>query len=241
MTLHSTRLAGSSLLAEGTRAFTLDRPAGFEFAPGQAVELVLADAREGEALQDVSHAFSLVSAPHESQLVLATRMRDSVYKNRLAALPAGSSVRLDGPFGSALVPPEGERPLVMIAGGIGITPFISILRHAARQGWQRPLLLLYANRHPQEAAFLDELQQLARQLPEFRLVATMTRMDDADDNWDGPRGYLDEAAIRDLCAGLQEPLYLLSGPPALVENTRDLLEDAGVDDDAIRSESFTGY
>lgn len=241
MTLHTTRLAGSSLLAEGTRAFTLDKPAGFAYAPGQAVELVLADATEGVALPDVSHAFSLVSAPHEPQLVLATRMRDSHYKNHLAALPVGSELRLDGPFGSALVPPDGKRPLVMIAGGIGITPFISILRTAAHQGWQRPLLLLYANRHPQEAAFMDELQQLTQQLPEFRLVATMTRMAESDTRWSGPRGYLDEAAIRDLCAPLQQPLYMLSGPPALVESMRDLLEDAGVDDADIRSESFTGY
>lgn len=241
MSLYPTRLSASSLLATGTRAFVLEKPEGFDFSPGQAVDLLLADASEGEALQDVRHAFSLVSAPHESHVVLATRMRDSVYKNRLAALPIGSSLQLDGPFGSALVPPAGQRPLVMIAGGIGITPFMSILRTAASQGWQRSLLLLYVNRCPQDAAFLDELQQLAEQLPAFRLIATMTRMDDADDSWGGPRGYLDEAAIRDFCAALQDPLYLLSGPPALVESMRDLLEDAGVDDDAIRSESFTGY
>lgn len=240
MTVFTTRLLGREQLAEGTVAFHLEKPQGFVFQPGQAVDLLLVEPGSAQS-QDVRHTFSLVSAPHEAQLTLATRMRDSQYKNTLAALPDGAPLYLDGPFGSALVPDASPNPLVLIAGGIGITPFVSIVRDAVSRQISRPLLLLYSNRRPEDAAFLAELQQMEQQLSGFRLVATMTRADSSAVQWEGPVGYLDAERICEYSAEFEKPLYYLSGPPALVENLRDMLEDAGVDEDVIYSESFTGY
>lgn len=241
MAIFTTQLTGSEQLAEATMAFHLERPAGFDYLPGQALDLRLVEKVEGMPLQDVSHTLSLVSAPHEQRLTLATRMRDSRYKNALAALPIGAPLYLDGPFGSALVPEETGRPLVLIAGGIGITPFISILRDAAYHGRQRPIRLLYSNRRPEEAAFLAELQALERDCPAFSLVASMTRMASSAQTWNGPTGYLDAQRIDEYCRDLPAPLYYLSGPPALVEALYDMLDDAGIGEEDIRSESFAGY
>ncbi|HSW82480.1 MAG TPA: hypothetical protein VLH12_03350, partial [Usitatibacter sp.] len=94
----STRLRRHEAAAEGTMAFHFEKPAGFEFKAGQAVEVLLPDPAGGA--NDIGHAFSIVSAPFEDELVFATRMRDSAYKNALKALPPGAEVRLDGPFGS---------------------------------------------------------------------------------------------------------------------------------------------
>lgn len=241
MTVFTTQLLGSEQLAEGTKAFHLARPAGFAYLPGQTIDLMLAEATEGTPLGDVSHTFSLVSAPHQSDLTIATRMRDSTYKNALGALSAGATLHFEGPFGDALVPDDSQRPLVLIAGGIGITPFMSILRDAAEHKRQRPVRLLYSNRRPEDTAFLAELQQLEQVNSHFKLIATMTNMDASSQNWDGPTGYLNAQRITEYSQGLSDPLYFLSGPPALVEAMYDLLDDADVDEDDIHSESFSGY
>src|SRR3954467_10646391 len=122
------RLRATESLADGTQAFHFDKPEGFGFKPGQAVELLLPNVAGAEA----GHAFSLVNAPFEDVLTIATRMRDTPYKRALASLAPGSSVRLDGPFGSMTLHKNAQRAAVFIAGGIGITPFMSMLRTLAK-------------------------------------------------------------------------------------------------------------
>ena len=128
MSVHEVKLKGHLAVAEGTMAFRFSKPGGFVLEAGQAIRLELIDPPV-EAGQG-SRTFSLVSAPFEQELVVATRMRDSAFKRALRALPDGASIRIDGPFGD-LTLCDPERPAVFIAGGIGITPFMSMLRQAA--------------------------------------------------------------------------------------------------------------
>jgi len=237
MGTHTTRLTGRHEVAQGTLAFTLDKPAGFTFRPGQAFDVTLPGA-PGSG-NDVRHAFSIVSAPHEDHLAFATRMRDSAYKRTLAALPVGAPLEIDGPFGTLTL--HGTRPGVLIAGGIGITPFMSMLRDAAHRQGSRPLALLYSNRRPEDTAFWPELQALARRLPALRLEATMTGMAQSSAPWDGPTGLIDAAFVQRAGQGLAAPVYYVSGPPAMVRAMHETLRTAGVDDDDVRSEEFYGY
>src|SRR3546814_7537038 len=103
-------------------------------------------------------------------------MRDKVYKRQLKGSSPGATVIVDGPFGSLTLHSKTARAAVFIAGGIGITPFMSMLRHAAHEALPQQILLLYSNRRPEDAAFLTELQELERKNPRFRLLATMTQM-----------------------------------------------------------------
>src|SRR4051812_10194147 len=99
MTSMTVRLQRREQLAQGTMAFHFDKPAGFRFKPGQAIDLILPDPAVS-GTEGARHAFSIVSAPHEGELVIATRMRDSPFKNALARLPVGAPAEVDGPFGS---------------------------------------------------------------------------------------------------------------------------------------------
>ena len=238
MATYTVKLLAKQPVAQGTTAFHLEKPAGFEFRPGQAFEVILPGGAEGE---DDFHAFSIVAAPHEAELVFATRMRDSKYKRALAALEPGASLQIDGPFGSLTLHKKTERAGVLIAGGIGITPFMSMLRSAAEQRSEQTLVLLYSNRRPEDTAFLAELQALAQRNPHMRLLATMTDMAHSQQAWDGATGYIDSAFVRRATAGLPDPLFYVSGPPALVEAMRGTLVAAGVDEDDVRSEEFFGY
>jgi len=238
-TLAVTTLRESRAVADGTMSFHFAKPGGFEFKAGQALELLIPDpANPG---QDFGHAFSIVSAPYEDELAIATRMRDSAYKKALKALPAGSPVRLDGPFGSLTLHNKRSRAAVFIAGGIGITPFVSIIRQSTRDRLPQKIALIYSNRRPEDAAFLAELGTLAKSNPEFRLVATMTEMAKSAQPWDGERRLVDAAFVRDHVQELPDPVFYVAGPPALVEAMRRTLAAAGVDEDDIRSEDFVGY
>ena len=150
MPSYQVKLSGREQVAEGTVAFRFEKPAGFAFRAGQAVVLELADRR----------TFSLVSAPFESELVIATRMRDTAFKRALNALPDGASVKLTGPLGQFRLA-DTARPAVFIAGGIGITPFMSMLRQAAQERLADRLAALLRQRRDEpevEVRLLDRPQ-----------------------------------------------------------------------------------
>lgn len=237
MGIYETKLARCEEIAEGTMAFHFDKPAGFSFLPGQAIDVSIA-VSSGTDL----HTFSIVSAPFESELVIATRMREgSAYKRALKAMPIGTTITIEGPSGSMTLHDQRERPAVFIAGGIGITPFISMLRQATRAQLSQQIILLYSNRRPEDAAFLAELQQLEQQNADFRLVATMTQMGLSTQSWAGETGLVDAKLLRQVTGALVRPIYYLAGPPMMVDSMRDTLNAIGITDDDIRSEEFYGY
>jgi len=239
MNTFDTQLMSREVVAEGTSAFHFSKPDGFVFKPGQAIDLVLElPGQQGEAAR---HAFSLVSAPFEDELVVATRMRDSLYKRALGALPAGAMARIEGPFGSLTLHGDRTRPAVFLAGGIGITPFMSMLRQAARDGHAREFILIYSNRRPEDAAFLDELQAIAQQNKGVRVIATMTDIARSKRPWDGRAGAINEALIASVVSAGPAPVYYVVGPPGMVESLRGMLNRMGIGDDDIRSEEFYGY
>jgi ferredoxin-NADP reductase len=225
MSTYDVTLLGRREIAEGTLEHRFTWPEGFSFKAGQAVEVILPEPAGG-------HAFSLVNAPHQQELVVATRMRDSTYKRALRALPIGAPARVDGPFGSLTLHRNPSRAAVFIAGGIGITPFMSIVRNAVKEGLRHPLALVYSNRRARDAAYLDELQEIARSHGGLRLVTTMTE--------DGG-GLVDAAMIRRAAEGLPTPIFYVAGPPAMVEAMKATLDKAGVEDTDVRSEEFFGY
>ncbi|MGH8728675.1 MAG: ferredoxin--NADP reductase [Burkholderiales bacterium] len=240
MSNYEVTLKGREEIAEGTMAFHFEKPTGFSFKPGQAIDVILVEPPTTDA-QSARHTFSIVSAPFQDELVVATRMRDSAFKRALKSLPVGSPAKLEGPFGSLTLHNDRARPAVFIAGGIGITPFMSILRQAAKGQLPQRLLLLYSNRRPEDAAFLAELQQLEQQNKNFRLVATMTEMSKSSRPWEGETGLINEDLVKMVGSDLPAPIYYLAGPPAMVEGMRQTLNRASINDDDIRSEEFFGY
>jgi ferredoxin-NADP reductase len=237
---YEVRLTGREEVAAGSMAFHFEKPAGFSFKPGQAIDLIHMNPPSTEAASG-RHAFSLVSAPFQSTLTIATRLRDSAFKRTLQGLPIGSLAKLEGPFGSLTLHGNHARPAVFIAGGIGITPFMSILRQAARDQLPQRLILLYSNRRPEDAAFLAELRELERCNKNFRLVATMTEMHKSSRPWGGATGVIDQDLLISVSRELVAPIYYIAGPPAMVAALRQTLARAGINDDDVRSEEFYGY
>jgi ferredoxin-NADP reductase len=224
------RLKGHEEVAAGTMAFRFTKPPGFVFKPGQAVTLVLSD--PPAEVNSRQRIFSLVSAPFEAELAIATRMREgSAFKRALKSLPLGARLELKGPRGVMTLHEDRRRAAVFIAGGIGITPFMSMLRQAAHDRLEQRLLLVCSNRRQEDTPFLAELHALVRQNDDFRLLARMT----------DEEGFLDGDTIRRFAGDAPAPIYYLAGPPAMVDAMKVVLRRARVSDEDVRSEQFYGY
>lgn len=237
MASHEISLLSHEEIAHGTMAFHFEKPRDFSFKAGQAVDVTLIGNAEKVG---PPHAFSLVSAPFEERLTIATRLRDSRFKQALRAMTPGSPVRIEGPLGSLILHNNRARPAVFVAGGIGVTPFVSILRQAAHARLEQRLILLYSNRRPEDAAYLSELRALERTNGNCSLLATMTQAAKSSMPWTGQTGSIDRALIERVSSELVAPIYYVAGPPTMVEDLRQTLNSAGIDDD-IRSEEFYGY
>lgn len=181
--------------------------------------------------------FSIVSQLGGKEFSIASRLSDSAFKQTLAGMPIGSTLQLDMIAGSFVLPDTALRPLVFIAGGIGITPFISMLRHINDQQLQQMVTVLYSNRNHEAAAFLSELQALEMSAPHVNLVATMTD----DPTWSGQSGLIDSDFIKIHAPEWKSSLYYVAGPPGMVDAMLIQLESLGIAKQLVRSEQFSGY
>lgn len=238
--MQTTTLLAHRLVAEGTMEFSFARPAGFAYQAGQTVDLTLIDPPETDA-EGNKRTFSLVSAPHEEQLRITTRLRDTAFKRALRDMPIGSEIMLEGPFGSFTLHENAARPAVFLAGGIGITPFHSIITDATKRALPHRLFLFFSNRRPEDAAFLDDFRACAAENPNFTLVATMTDMEQSAEEWTGEQGYVDAAMLARHLPADADAIYYLAGPQAMVTAMRTMLNESGVSNDDIRFEEFAGY
>ncbi len=238
--MSSTTLTKREEIAQGTMAFHFTKPAGFQFRAGQSVDITLLNPPESDA-EGNTRAFSIASAPFENDLMIATRMRDTAFKRALRNTSLPLEVNIEGPSGSFVLHRKAERPGVFLAGGIGITPFLSMIRQAAHERTAHQLYLFYSNRRPEDAAFLEILTALPRQYPNFHLIATMSEMQKSQREWKGMTGLISKDMLTEHLPALQGPIYYIAGPPAMVAAMRRMLTEAGVDEDDIRTEEFSGY
>jgi ferredoxin-NADP reductase len=226
-------------VARGTLFVTFDlRGEEVEFRPGQYFWVTLLDPPYDDE-KGVRRHITVVTSPTERGVLgLATRLRDSAFKRSLDELPIGTEVDVEHPKGEFVLPDDPDRPYVFIAGGIGITVFRSMLRYVADEQLPYRVTLLYSNRDRESTAFMDELQELERAIPGLRVVYTMT----GDPSWEGETRRIDADFLRDQLGGeLLTSTYLVAGPPPMVEGVVEALQLAGVPEDQIRPDRFSGY
>lgn len=227
-------------IADRTMAFHFEKPANLQFTAGQFVDLSLINPTEIDWAGS-SRTLTIASAPFEKELMFAMRMRDSAFKRTLRNLRLGSEAIIDNPAGVFTLHEDCSRLAVFIAGGIGITPFLSILRQAAFNRLPYRLYLFYSNRRPEDAAFSSELQAIPKSNPYFQFIPVMTQMWRSQREWAGETGYVGEAMLSRYLHSIVGPVYYLAGPPGMIESMRQKLLELGVDRNDINADSFDGY
>jgi predicted ferric reductase len=213
-----------------TLALRADGHRGHNFLPGQFAWLKLADTPH--AL--VEHPFSYSSSASRPERPQFTIKAYGDFTSRVPQLRPGTPVLIDGPHGSYRAWRHAER-FVLIAGGIGITPIISLLRSAADTGDRRPFLLLYGSLRWEQVTFREELEQLQRRL-DLRVVHVLTEPPPA---WAGEAGFIDaDLLARHLPADPGRSDFFLCGPPPMLTAALNGLEGLGVAPEHVHAEQF---
>ncbi len=214
-----------------------------DFEPGQYFFVTLKP-KDKVHKDDLTHHFSIVNSPNQTGvLALATRLRlnESLFKRTLNEAKVGDAVEIGKIAGSFLLPnplvSKVNQPIVMVALGIGITPFISMLRWAKEESKSFNFTLIYADNELQSMAFLDELKQLDEQWDKFKLIISVSQ----DKTWNGEKRHVDANFLKDYLSNINQPLYFVSGPPQAVSAVAGNLKLAGIDESNIKTDSFTGY
>lgn len=213
----------------GSTSYRFTRPKGLNFTAGQYMLLDLGN--------QLAHPLSLSDCPEETAYIeFSKRMTGSPYCEKLESLARGVPATVKGPAGKFICY-EKEGTIVMIAGGIGITPIRSILKsHAKKQGSACRIVLIYGNLNKDDIAFRDELEKL--QFPDYRLVHVLS---DPDGIKNAYKGFITAEIITREVPEYNTANYMISGPPVMVEAMKKALATAGVKEDRIRTDIFLGY
>lgn len=226
-----------------TRTFLFGLKEPLDYDAGQYITVRLANVEDPRGPQ---RPFTLSSTPTDAKYIrITTRMTGSPFKKALSQIAADGDglsdrVTLKGPMGEFIL--ETARPAIMIAGGIGITPFISMIRYARDEGLATPVTLLYSNDTPEEIAFHDELDEIAGKADWLTVIHTITQPADSQRQWSGRTGRIDGELIAGHAKEMDEPIYYVCGPPAMVSGMSDMLQDElGIAVADLRTEKFSGY
>lgn len=239
-------LAEKKEIAEGTLQVEFALPEPVSFKPGQYFFVTLINPPYTDNRGNKRH-FSIVNPPSENtKLILATRSGKSAFKKSLFEMEVGSKVEV-GPIAGQFVLPEytlkpsvftGEaRKLVFISGGIGITPFISMLKYVTENKLGHNITLIFSNRNRQSTPFLEELQRMAKANTNLKLILIMTE----EQSWEGEKRMIDPEFLKEYLKAPSGYQFYVVGPIPMVEAVVKALKEFGAPEENIKIENFSGY
>jgi ferredoxin-NADP reductase len=227
-----TAVVASRQLTPQTHGILVKKPAGFSFRPTQFTFLSL----KTDGGWDV-RPMSIATSTTRPNLEYAVRVGDSAFKRAFASLRPGDTVAVQGPFGHFVL--EEERPAVLLAGGIGITPLKGMAEYAADKGLPITVRLVYSNRSEEEIVYRTELDDLAGRNPRFSVLHTLTGH--APEGWEGSVGRIGSRLLLDAAHGLDRPVYYVCGKTSMVAEMLRLLSESGIPESDVLVEVFRGY
>jgi len=234
------RLIKTEQVAAGTAGFAFELQDRFTFEAGQTCDLTIPAAPYQDE-KGWSRTFSIASSPSDApRILVATRLTGSAFKRTLLESAAGFEIDIDGPFGSFVLHKNVAKPAAFFAGGIGITPFRSIVKDATERRLPHRMTLFYSNRTAESTAFLADFESWQAANPNFRLVASIDKPPD-DGLWRHHTGLMNAAFIEPYLSGSANAVCYVAGPPGFVKAVRAALDELRVDPDNIRTEEFNGY
>ena len=237
-------------LVKDTYSFYFDRVRrGLSFLPGQYMRMILDIKNPDE--RGNSRFFTIASSPLEKDYIMITTKitqspvpdgtGESSFKKRLIELKAQEKVQFFGPMGEFVLNEEKKEDRVFLAGGIGITPFHSMLTYAYQKILSIPIALIVSFSTAQDIFWHKELQEIATNNPSIKVIYTVSRPEKSNTKWNGETGRISDVLIKSHVPDFLRPLYYIVGPPAMVAGIEDVVKKIGVSSEKIFIENFTGY
>jgi ferredoxin-NADP reductase len=217
--------------------FVFTSPRKMNFRPGQYMEWTLGHKHDQRGNR---RYFTLASAPTEDHVRLGVKFYDppSSFKKKLLGMNPGEQIVAGQLAGDFTLPKDKNQKLVFLAGGIGITPFRSMIKHMLDTGDKRDVILFFSNRGHDEIVYKDVLDAAENRLG-IRTVHTLT--DDAPDNWTGERGRINGQMIEKYVPGYKQRTYYISGTHVMVSGMEDMLKKIGIPNRQIKTDFFPGF
>ena len=206
----------------------------FTFVPGQFLNLAfwIGGAR-------MNRSYSISSSPNQREhvdLTVRREPRGAVSRHIVDLLKVGDTIEAGGPVGKFTFVGTEADSIVLISGGVGITPMVSISRYLTEQSWPGDIFFIYVCRTPADYILADVIAALERENPKLHVAVTMTRPEGTD--WKGPRGHLTKEFLTQTVPDLTSRRIHLCGPIPMMDATKALLAELGVPAEQVKTEAF---
>src|SRR5919112_2390533 len=201
--------------------------------------------------------FTISSSPTENFIMLSTRIRDSPYKKRFSILEEGARVKVRGPEGQFVLHEDYSKPAVFLSGGIGVTPFRSMIKYATDKQLPIKIMMFDSNRNQENTLFKKEFDEYVNINRNLKIVYTITEEEEEKQGvhdtisssptrqqWTGERGRIDKAMLTKHLTDdeIRNSIFYTCGPPGMIEAMQDIIQnDLKIPKDRIKVEEFTGY
>ena|ERR671916_1325730 len=207
--------------------------------------------------------FSLTSSPNEDALIISTRIRDTPYKHRLSTMQEGEQVNVSKPQGNFVLHDDYSKHAIFLSGGIGVTPFRSMIKYATDKQLPIKITMFDSNRNRQNILYKDEFDNWATQNQHLKIVYTITeeekvkeqeeqrsidttnRATETKGNWEGERGRIDRTMVERHVTKdeIDNAIFYICGPPGMINALQEnlLKKQFRIPEGRIKVEEFTGY
>ena len=237
MSKYTVRLLDKEKIAQNVWKFTFTRPGSLDFVPGQYVRIF-----HPESEEKIFRDFSFSSSPSEiDTFSLTIKEGRSEYKKMLFSLPLQSDVPIEAPMGRFYLQEGEKKPLVFIAGGVGIAPFYSMIVNILQKHEGLPMTLFASFSTVEDVLFFNELKKIEEAHENIQIIYTITQPQKSYLQWNAHTGRISEDLIRKYVQHLSADQFLLCGSPSFVSDMENLLLKMDVSPEQLRTEIFLGF
>ena len=215
-----------------TKTFRVERKGQIGFKPGQFFMVRFEDN------SNLHRAYSIASSPTDKNHMDITMNLVGTFTEKLWSAKAGDYLMFKGPYGKFYFDESIKEDLILIGGGLGITPFRSILRYCANFKLENKIKLIYSVKAPKDIVYKDELEKLKEENPNYALVLTMTR---PTPDWKGRIGRINEMLLKENISNMENSLFYLCGSLDFVRDMAKMLESLGAKKEKIRKDIWGNY
>lgn len=219
-------------IASNVWSLYFSKPNNFEFVAGQFIDITLPLSNGNEK----TYSFTVSSAPFEKDIVITTNDSESMFKHMLFGLFEGQKIVMRGPLGGFVFSEGNAKAYVFLSGGVGITPFRSIIVDAVHDGRRTPITLLASFGKKENIVFYDELKEIEEKNPQIKIAYTLTN--EIASQFDQER--ISEVLIKKYISTFLESLFGIAGSGEMVDDMVALIRKMGVPNNYIRTDIFTG-